>query len=82
MKQSIDVNDYIRMNKIHWDAVATKNWPDTKAELPNIVKDPDLFLKRKEPQLHPYLKDIKGRRVIVFQFGDAHVLLACALKGG
>ena len=77
----IDLKDHIRINKLHWDAVAIKNWPSKEAELPDIVRDPDSFLERVEPHLFPYLKDIHGKRVIVLQFGDGHVMLACALKG-
>jgi ubiquinone/menaquinone biosynthesis C-methylase UbiE len=79
--QPVDLRDYIRMNKRHWDAIATKNWAKKRAELPDIVRDPDSYLKRIEPYLHPYLEDVKGKRVIVLQFGDAHVMMACALKG-
>lgn len=79
--QPVDLKDYLRKNKLHWDTVAVKNWPSKKAELPDIIRDSDSYLKRVEPYLFPYLKDIKGKRVIVLQFGDAHVMLACALKG-
>jgi len=73
--------DHIRINRKHWDAVAVKNWPSKKAVLPEIARDPDSFLKRVEPHLFPRLKEIKGSRVIVLQFGDAHVMRACAMKG-
>ena len=79
--QSDSSGDRIRMNKQHWNAIAVKNWPDKKADLPNIVRDPDSYLERVEPHIFPYLKNIKGKRLIVLQFGDAHVLLACAKKG-
>ena len=77
----VNLEDHIRINRKHWDAVAVKNWPSKKAVLPEIVRDPDAFLERVEPHLFPYLKEIKGSRVIVLQFGDAHVMLACAMKG-
>jgi len=77
----VDTKDHIQINKLHWDAIAIQNWPSKKAELPDIVRDPDSYLKRVEPRMFPYLRDIKGKRVIVLQFGDAHVMLACALKG-
>lgn len=79
--QPVDLKDYIRINKLHWDTVAIKKWAEKKAELPNIVRDSDSYLERVEPHMFPYLKDIKGKRLIVLQFGDAHVMLACALKG-
>ncbi len=78
--QPVDFKDYIRINKIHWDAVAAKNWADKKAKLPDIVQDPDSYLERVEPKMFPYLRNLKGKRIIVLQFGDAHVMLACALK--
>lgn len=81
MNQSLDSKDYLRMNKVHWNAIATKNWPEKKAELHDIVRDPALYLERMEPQMFPYLKNIEGKRVIVLQFGDAHVMLACAKIG-
>lgn len=79
--QSVDLKDYIRINKLHWNAIAVQNWPRTKADLPDIVRDPDSYLERQEPYMFPYLKDIEGKRVIVLQFGDATVMLACAMKG-
>ena len=79
--QHVDLKDYLRINKRHWDALAVKNWPEKKAELEDIVRDPDSYLEQVEPQMFPYLKNIKGKRVIVLQFGDAHVMLACAKMG-
>ena len=79
--QPVDLRDYIRINKRHWDAIATRNWAEKKAELPGIVRDPDSYLERVEPHLYPYLKNIGGKRLIVLQFGDAHVMMARALKG-
>jgi hypothetical protein len=79
--QPIDLKDHIRINKQHWDAIALKNWPSKKTVLPEIVRDPDSFLERVEPHLFPYLRDIERKWVIVLQFGDAHVMLACATKG-
>lgn len=79
--RGLKLEDHIRINKEHWDAVAVKNWASKKALLPEIVRDPDAFLERVEPHLFPHIKEIKGSRVIVLQFGDAHVMLACAMKG-
>nr|ADQ54417.1 methyltransferase type 11 [uncultured marine crenarchaeote E37-7F] len=73
--------EIITTNKKHWDAIAIKNKVKKKRELSNIIRDPDAFLQRVESHLFPYLKDIEGKRVLVLQFGDAHVLFACALKG-
>lgn len=79
--RSVNLKDHIRINKLHWDAIAIENWAEKKAELPEIVRDPDSYLERVEPHMFPYLRDIEGKRVIVLQFGDAHAMLACALKG-
>lgn len=69
------------MNKKHWDAMAVRNWPKKKGEFSKITWDPDLYLRGAEPELYPYLCDLAGKRMIVLQFGDACLLMACALKG-
>jgi ubiquinone/menaquinone biosynthesis C-methylase UbiE len=38
-------------------------------------------LERIEPKIAPYLRDISGKKIIVLQFGDGLVMLACAKKG-
>lgn len=78
--QPPDVQKRILMNKKHWDAIATRNWLK-KADLRKQIRDGASYLEKMEPKLAPYLKDISGRKVIVLQFGDALVLLACAKKG-
>jgi len=59
--QPVNLKDYIQINKRHWDAIAVRNWAQKKAELPDIVRDPDSYLKRVEPYLYPYLRDVKGK---------------------
>jgi SAM-dependent methyltransferase len=39
------------------------------------------YLEKIEPKIFPYLQDITGRRIIVPQFGDGLVMLACAKSG-
>jgi len=79
--QQVDPKDYLQINKRHWDALAVEKWHEMKTELPHIVQDPDSCLERWEPHMFPYLRHIKGTRVIVLQFGDAAMVLACAKKG-
>lgn len=72
--------DYLRINKRHWDVIADRD-PVKKAEmLRQIVEDAD-YLEKWEPKLSSYLKRIKGKRIIVPQFGDGLVMLALAKKG-
>lgn len=49
--------------------------------MPSIVRDPDSYSERVEPKISSLSEEHKGKRVIVLQFGDAHVMLACATKG-
>jgi len=72
--------NYLRVNKKHWDAIATRDKPK-KAILLKQIRDGCPYLERVEPKIAPYLKDIKGKRIIVLQFGDGLVMLACAKKG-
>lgn len=78
--QSDSSGNRIRMNKQHWDVIATRDWPK-KAGLRKQIRDGAPYLEEMEPKLAPYLRDISGRKIIVLQFGDALVLLACAKKG-
>lgn len=72
--------DRIHMNKRHWDSIAVSDWPK-KAEMRKQIRDGYPYLEKKEPKIAPYLRNIKGKKVIVLQFGDALVLLACAKRG-
>ncbi len=73
--------DYLRINKRHWDAAAVRNWPRKKGEYARILSDPDHYLEDVEPWIYTYIREIQGKRVIVLQFGDGYVMIACALKG-
>lgn len=75
-----DFEDYFQVNRKHWNVWARRNWPYKKDRLKQI-KDGAPYLEEIEPKLAPYLSDIRGKKVIVLQFGDGLVLLACAKKG-
>jgi ubiquinone/menaquinone biosynthesis C-methylase UbiE len=68
------------MNRKHWDAIATRDRQKKTAFLKQI-RDGAPYLEEVEPKIAPYLKDIGGKRIIVLQFGDGLVMLACAKKG-
>ncbi len=72
--------DYIRVNKWHWNAIA-KSDQSRKAEMLKQIRDGAPYLEKWEPKIASYLKDIKGKKIIVPQFGDGLVMLACAKKG-
>lgn len=72
--------DYIQINKRHWDAIAVRNRPE-KLEVLRQVKEDASYLEKWEPRIAPYLREIAGKRIIVPQFGDGHLMLACARKG-
>jgi SAM-dependent methyltransferase len=72
--------DYFQFNRKHWNVWARRDWPYKKDRLKQI-KDGGPYLEDFEPKLAPYLSDIRGKKVIVLQFGDGLVLLACAKKG-
>jgi len=78
--KSEDAKKRIRINKQHWNAIAAKKWAE-EANLREEIKQGAPYLDRVEPKMAPYLRDIRGKRIIVLQFGDALVLLACAKKG-
>ena len=70
---------YLRVNKKHWNAKAERD-RTAKAELLKQIMN-NTYLEKWEPKLNPYLKHIKGKRIIVPQFGDGLVMLACAKRG-
>ena len=72
--------DYIRVNKRHWNAIAKRD-QSRKAEMLKQIRDGAPYLEKWEPKIASYLKDIKGKKIIVPQFGDGLVMLACAKKG-
>jgi SAM-dependent methyltransferase len=72
--------DYLEVNKKHWDITAKRNYPE-KAEFLRWIRDNEPYLEKIEPKIFPYLQKIKGKKIIVPQFGDALALLACAKRG-
>ncbi|HVP26792.1 MAG TPA: class I SAM-dependent methyltransferase [Candidatus Bathyarchaeia archaeon] len=68
------------MNKKHWNTWAKRDWRYKTCRLKHI-RDGEPYIEKFEPKLAPYLRNIKGKKVIVFQFGDGLVMLACAKKG-
>jgi len=78
--QSDSVGERVGMNKRYWDAIAARDWPK-KADLRKQIRDGASYLEQAEPKMSAYLRDIRGKKVIVLQFGDALVLLACAKIG-
>jgi len=78
--QSANSGDPIRRNKRHWDAIAARDWAK-KADLRKQIRDGYSYLENMEPKMAPHLRAIDGKKVIVLQFGDGLVLLACAKKG-
>jgi len=45
------------------------------------IRDGAPYIEMMEPKLGPYLREINGKKVIVLQFGDGLLMLACAKKG-
>jgi SAM-dependent methyltransferase len=72
--------DYILTNKRHWNAIAKRERAN-KTEMFRQIKEGSSYLEKWEPKIGPYLKDIEGKKIIVPQFGDGLVMLACAKKG-
>jgi 2-polyprenyl-3-methyl-5-hydroxy-6-metoxy-1,4-benzoquinol methylase len=72
----------LKVNKRHWDAIAkSARYRREKAGILKRMRDNNAYLEKLEPKLNPYLTHIKGKRIIVPQFGDGLVMLACAKKG-
>jgi ubiquinone/menaquinone biosynthesis C-methylase UbiE len=72
--------NYLQINKRHWDALAIRDWAK-KAGLRKRIRDGVDYIEMMEPKLGPYLKDVADKKVIVLQFGDGLLMLACAKKG-
>jgi SAM-dependent methyltransferase len=69
------------MNKRHWNAIAQRDRA-SKMEMFRLIKeDVTSYFEKWEPKLARYLKHVKGKKIIVPQFGDGLVMLACAKKG-
>jgi ubiquinone/menaquinone biosynthesis C-methylase UbiE len=77
---SKDFPDYLRLNKRHWNKLAKRDW-EKKAELRKQIRNGAPYIEKMEPKLGPFLRDIKGKKVIVLQFGDGLLMLACARRG-
>ena len=71
---------YLRINKRHWDAMAIRDLAK-KADLRKQIRDGVPYLEMMEPKIAPYLRNISGKKIIVLQFGDGLLMLACAKKG-
>jgi SAM-dependent methyltransferase len=69
------------MNKRHWNAVAEHERANKADMFRQIRDDASSYLEKWEPKLAPYLKRIEGKKIIVPQFGDGLVTLACAKLG-
>ena len=73
-------SDYVQVNKKHWNAIARHSNPERRKNM-KLIRDGYPYLENIEPKISPYLQDIKGKDIIVPQFGDGLVMLACAKKG-
>jgi ubiquinone/menaquinone biosynthesis C-methylase UbiE len=72
--------NYLQTNRKHWDVIAARG-RQKKAAFLEQIRDGAPYLEEVEPKIAPYLKDIKGKNIIVLQFGDGLVMLACAKNG-
>jgi len=79
MKPENDL-DYVQVNKKHWNS-AYQHYNPERAKYLKLIKAGYPYLKKIEPKIEPYLRKIKGKKIIVPQFGDGLLLLACAKKG-
>jgi SAM-dependent methyltransferase len=79
--QSESPKDYVQMNKRHWNAIAKRERANKADMFRQIKDDASVYLEKYEPKLGQYLKRIKGKRIIVPQFGDGLVMLACTKVG-
>jgi len=75
-----DFRNYVQINKLHWDAIATRDWHKKIEELRQVKEDAS-YIEKWEPKIASYLNEIAGKKIIVPQFGDGHLMLACAKKG-
>jgi len=78
--QPEDLRNYVRINKRHWDAIATRDWNKKLEELRQVKEDAS-YIEKWEPKIASYLNEIAGKKIIVPQFGDGHLMLACAKRG-
>jgi SAM-dependent methyltransferase len=81
MVQSKVVKGYAEINKRHWNAIAQRERANKMDMFRLIKEDVSSYFEKWEPKLAPYLENVNGKRIIVPQFGDGLVMLACAKKG-
>ncbi len=74
------LSEDIRINKKYWNEIARRK-DSRRTEFLRKICNNYTYLDDVEPRLSIYLKDIKGKRIIVPQFGDGAVMLACAKMG-
>jgi SAM-dependent methyltransferase len=74
------VSGYLRTNEKHWDAMAKRNRRE-KAKWVKRIREGYPYLEKMESKIFIHLGDINGKKIIVPQFGDSLLLLACAKKG-
>jgi len=79
MKPESDL-DYVQVNKKHWNS-AHQHYNPERAKYLKLIKTGYPYLEQVEPKIGPYLRKIKGKKIIVPQFGDGLLFLACAKKG-
>ena len=72
--------DYVQVNKKHWNSAYQRYNPE-RAKYLKLIKAGYPYLEKTEPKIGRYLRNIKGKKIIVPQFGDGLLLLACAKKG-
>jgi len=72
---------YIRVNMQHWNARAKRERANKDNMFKQIRDDVSSYFEKWEPKLALYLKHIKRKKIVVPQFGDGLVMLACAKKG-
>jgi SAM-dependent methyltransferase len=77
---SDNFSDDIRINKRHWDEIAKRD-NLRRVEFLSKIRDNCPYLEEMEPKISPYLQNIKGKKIIIPQFGDGAVMLACAKRG-
>ncbi len=71
---------YVQVNKRHWNSAHQRYNPD-RAKYLKLIKTGYPYLEKVEPKIEPYLRRIRRKKIIVPQFGDGLLLLACAKKG-
>jgi len=76
--QSTD--DILKINREYWNKRAIREKAEKEKWLKRIKSNAP-YIEEMEPKLAPYLKDIVNKKIIVLQFGDGLLMLACAKRG-